>query len=73
MTPANSEERIAQILKLADMPVDVGFVARNLGIAWGTARYLLLELAVKGKLKALKTTKSYVFVAKDQEGPADGR
>jgi hypothetical protein len=55
------EERIIQAIREEKIPVDVGWVANRLGVGWGTASRILLNMALKGKLSALKTTKSFVF------------
>lgn len=55
------EEKVLKLLKDANMPVSVDFIAHNLGISWNTARSLLLEMALKGVIKAKKTSKSWIF------------
>lgn len=50
-----------EIVKETRLPTSIEDVARKLGVAWGTARALLLELAVEGKVSAQKTTKSWIF------------
>jgi hypothetical protein len=42
-------------------PVSIDFVAFNLNLSWVTARALLFTLALEGKLKCMKTSKSWVF------------
>ena len=51
------------LLKAAKVPVSIGYVADELHIAWGTARALLLELTLEGKVEGLKTLKSWIFWA----------
>jgi predicted ArsR family transcriptional regulator len=51
---------IALLLKTS-MPVSVDFVAKNLGLSWSTARAILMQLCLEGRLKATKTTKSWIF------------
>jgi hypothetical protein len=42
-------------------PVSIDFVAFNLNLSWVTARALLFTLALEGKLKCMKTSKSWIF------------
>lgn len=61
---APGEELKAKALGLVQanrLAVSVEFVAKKLGVSWGTARNLLLELALDGKVAAEKTTKAWVF------------
>jgi predicted transcriptional regulator len=51
-----------EIVEKAGKPVSIDYVAYHLGVSWHTARALLLELSAQGKLKAIDTTMSYVFV-----------
>jgi len=57
----NMQNDVIDLLKETNMPVSVEFVAQKLSIGWGTARAILLNLAVQGKLRMQKTTKSLVF------------
>jgi len=43
------------------MPVSIDFVAHHLNVSWPTARGLLLNMTIKGKVEAEKTTKSLIF------------
>jgi predicted Rossmann fold nucleotide-binding protein DprA/Smf involved in DNA uptake len=55
-------EKEAQILvENAKVPVTVDYIARQLHVAWGTGRSLLLSLALKGHITAIKTMKSWIF------------
>ncbi len=38
------------------MPVDVAFVANYLKISWVTARAVLQDMALNGKIRVIKTT-----------------
>jgi len=53
-----------QILENSDMPICIGDVAKHFGIAWSTARQILMELLLEGKAECEKTTKSMIFKAK---------
>jgi predicted ArsR family transcriptional regulator len=64
-----SDERLRQ--KAIDivsvgMPVSIDYVAHRLGVGWNTAKAILLELALAGKLEAEKTTKSWIFRTKPE-------
>jgi hypothetical protein len=43
------------------MAVSTDFVAYHLGIAWVTARLLLMNMTLKGLVEMEKTTKSMIF------------
>jgi predicted transcriptional regulator len=58
--------KVLEIVEKAGKPVSIDYVAYHLGVSWHTARALLLELTAQGKLKAIDTTKSYVFVPGDR-------
>jgi hypothetical protein len=62
---ADTEKRVLQLLEQAQQPVSTDWIAFNLKICWSTARGLLLNMALKGQIKALKTTKSFVFSPKE--------
>jgi len=56
------ENRTIEVLKTADMPLDVENVRKRAGIRnWQTAKALLFELLAKGNISAVKTSKSWVF------------
>lgn len=48
------------------MPICIGDVAKHFGIAWSTARQILMELLLEGKAECEKTTKSMIFKAKKE-------
>jgi predicted ArsR family transcriptional regulator len=58
---AGLEKRALEIIVNAGMPVSIDYVAYNLKTTWPTARALLFKLASQGKVKAVKTTKSWIF------------
>jgi len=62
-----TEENILRFMREANQPVSCDFVAFKLQIGWGTARGVLLNMALKGKITALKTTKSFIFLLKDKD------
>lgn len=55
------EEQIVDLLEETSIPCSIDYVAHNFNLAWGTARAILLDLAVRGKVKTQKTTKSLIF------------
>jgi len=55
------EEKLVQLLKNVKEPVSIDFVAFNLRLSWVTTRALLFTLALQGKIKFMKTSKSWVF------------
>jgi ribosomal protein S25 len=64
------EHDVVDVLRQANMPVSVDFIAEKLGVAWGTARAILLSLSVQGVVVMTKTTKSFIFTLKEQPGDA---
>jgi|GEM_PF-5629599 predicted ArsR family transcriptional regulator len=44
-------------------------LAKKLNISWSTARQILMELVIEGKVEAQKTPKSWIFsISNKQEG-----
>jgi len=58
---SNHARRVYTLIKKHSCPIDPQKIARELEIGWGTALRYALELAIAGKVKALKTSKSWVF------------
>jgi len=54
-----------KFLESVDVPACIGDVARHLGVSWSTARHLLLELVLEGKIECMKTSRSRIFKIKD--------
>jgi len=61
------EDNIVELLKIAKIPVSIDYVAHHMKVGWDTARAALLNLALQGKIKANKTTKSLIFFLGDDE------
>lgn len=59
-----TEAKAIEALKEYGKPVSIGYMAWKLGITWTTARGLLLEMAVKGKINAIDTSKGFFFSLK---------
>ena len=55
------EEEIVEYMEKTEIPVSVEFIAQHFDLAWGTARAILLDLALRGRVKVQKTTKSLIF------------
>lgn len=55
------EKQAQTLVEDAKVPVTVDYIARQLHIAWDTSRSLLLSLALKGRVSAVKTMKSWIF------------
>jgi hypothetical protein len=58
------ESNVLDLLEKENMPLTIGFVAFNLKITWQTARSLLLTMSLTGKIKALETSKGFLFQKK---------
>jgi len=54
-----------EILKRSKLPLGVGDVAKELDVSWSTARQILTELELEGKVSSLKTSKSKVYFPKE--------
>lgn len=59
------ENEVVEILKKAEIPVSIDYVSHHTHVGWDTARAVLLSLALQGRIKSQKTTKSYVFSSLD--------
>lgn len=55
------EKQVRQLLQNRSEPASIDLVAYHLKIGWGTARSTLLNMALKGDIKFLKTSKSFIF------------
>jgi len=55
------ENSVIELLKKTPMAVSTDYVAYHLRIGWGTARSLLLHMALEKKLEMEETTKGAVF------------
>jgi hypothetical protein len=65
-----TETQILDLMKKEGRPVTTGYIAYNIGVCWSTARGVLLDMALKNKLKAVKTTQSFVFIRRRSSCPA---
>lgn len=55
------EEKTKRLVEEAECPTNVGRVARELDIAWATARSTLLGLAVEEEISARRTENGWIF------------
>ena len=61
------EIKIVKLLKEIPIPASIDFVAQHFNLAWGTARAILLNLVIDGRIQTQKTTKNLIFWA-DEDG-----
>ena len=61
------EKKIIQVIEEAGMPVSIQYVAYHVKVSWHTVRAILLKLAAEGKIKAMNTTKSWIFFIEKKE------
>ena len=59
--------RAYRVVSEAKGPVSIGYVAYRLGVGWHVARALLLQLALRGAVKMVDTTKSLIFYVEKLE------
>lgn len=50
------------------VPVSVEYLARKANVGWGTAIRYALEMLASGKIQGIKTTRSWIFWVKKEEG-----
>lgn len=61
----NIVSNVIEVVKDAHMPVSIDYVARNVNLTWASARAILFQLALGGRLSAQNTTKSWIFTIKE--------
>ncbi len=61
------ERKTADSMRKEGQPVSIDWLAHNLGVGWGTARAILMNMSMQGKLKAIRTTKGFVFALKERD------
>mgnify|MGYP000468678188 CR=1 FL=1 len=62
------ELKVLEVMKKAGKPVSIDYIAYHCGVAWTTARAVLFRLTVEGKVKAIDTTKSWIFFLPKEGG-----
>jgi len=53
--------RVMKVMEQSERPVSVDYVRYHTRTSWGMAKATLLELLVRGEIRGLKTTKTWVF------------
>jgi len=64
MDKFNDEDLARQVVGLlaeTSIPCSVDYIAEHFALSWGTARAILLNLVIQGKLKQQKTTSGLIF------------
>lgn len=64
MSKFNDEDLARQVVDFlagTAIPCSVDHVAEHFALSWGTARAILLNLAIQGRLKQQKTTSGLIF------------
>lgn len=56
-------------LKTTTMPITIGDVANHLDMSWSTARQVMMELRIEGRVECEKTTKSWIFRTQHTQKP----
>ncbi|MDG6954882.1 MAG: hypothetical protein JRN33_07895 [Nitrososphaerota archaeon] len=62
------ENAAVQVVEAASQPVTADYVAFHLGVAWNTAKTVLLELAISRRVRATRTSRGWIFAP--AEAPA---
>ena len=55
------ETKVLEALGSVENPVTVQYIAERCGIGWGTARAILMDLTLQGKVKMQPTTSTPIF------------
>ena len=55
------EVQTIKLLKTSGTSCSINYIAKQLGVAWVTARALLLTLVIEGKVRLQKTTHGPIF------------
>lgn len=63
------ETKVIKVLSEAENVSSIDYVRYNLDMNWGTTRALLLSMALQGKIKSMKTSKSWVFWVEKERSP----
>ncbi|MEM3921313.1 MAG: hypothetical protein QXG25_00280 [Nitrososphaerota archaeon] len=56
-------ERAIEVMRRANKPVSIDYIAFHLDIGWATARSLLQHMALKGLVEMIDTTKGLIFAS----------
>src|SRR5579875_891323 len=61
------EGRILELLQKTTKAATPGYVVYHLNVPWETALRVMLQMSLRGELKAIETTHGFVFLAKQAE------
>lgn len=62
VTDPNLRKKVLTIIKVeSGSGHDIGQVANQLGVAWATARAILLEMVLAGQIAGAKTSRGWIF------------
>jgi len=60
-----TQKTVLKVIAGAPLPVSIDYIAKRVGIGWGTAIRYALELVIAGKIEGMKTTRGWTFWGKD--------
>ena len=64
------KQRIFDLVSSLDIPTGVNEIReRASGRNWESAKSILLELAMDGEIKAIKTSHGYLFMRREEKNP----
>ena len=64
----NLRDRILDLVNSLDIPTGVNEIReRAMGKNWESAKSILLELAMDGEIKAIKTSRGYLFMKRGED------
>lgn len=61
------ETKVITLLGETENPVSIDFVRHHLALNWSTTRALLFSLALEGKIRSQKTSKSWIFWVENEK------
>jgi predicted Rossmann fold nucleotide-binding protein DprA/Smf involved in DNA uptake len=62
MSHEDLKRKAVTAVNQANKAVTADFISYKTGLAWASTKALLLEAALEGKIKALETSRGYVFL-----------
>ena len=67
------KQRIFDLVSSLDIPTGVNQIKEKAsGKNWESAKSILLELAMDGEIKAIKTSHGYLFMRREEKEPGHG-
>ena len=61
-------DQALEVLSTSDVPVSIDYVRHHLSVCWQTARAVLFNLVLEGKIRGTKTTAGWFFSADQEKG-----